>query len=412
MVTAIPSRVSPLPGWSGPIQPHGGINTGGSDMMVTPGTKQPIVSITNGTVIFTSTQQQAPNSGGNSIEIKGLDGLYYYYAHMAAPSGLKPGDTVKTGQQLGIVGSTGNASPSAPHLHIGIGKSISTGVGAAGGIGEGFNAVALLKDLQARANIPELASVDVQQQIKNMQGSGTISISAAPSPVTQSLKDRILWLTDLLRHAGVPPQLIPRMVAVSLAENNSSNPSAISSTGDYGLWQINWEIWKSRLVAIGINSAEDLKDPIKNSQAAAFVLANQGINAWVTAKLGLDAKWQPDVDAALAGIDISNPGDTPTPGSDVTPNDCTAECPKWVILDTPHVEIPDLGCVAVCAMGNLITEWKKRWLQFWDTWQYETGYNYAMIVFGVVFVIVALAQIASENVAGYGGIAGLIKVVG
>jgi len=202
------------------------------------------------------------------------------------------------------------------------------------------------------------------------------------------------------------------MVAISLAENNSSNPNAISTTGDYGLWQVNWDIWKSRLAAIGINSAEDLKDPVKNSQAAAFVLANQGITAWTTVKQGLDARWQPDVDAALAGIDISNPGDTPTPGSDDTPTDCTADCPKWTILDTPHVEIPDLGCVAVCAMGNLITEWKKRWLQFWDSWQYETGYNYAMIVFGVVLCLVALSQIASENVAGYGGIAGLIKVVG
>lgn len=45
----------------------------------------------------------------------------YYYAHLDgyAP-GLAEGQTVRRGQLLGYVGSTGNARPDAPHLHFGI----------------------------------------------------------------------------------------------------------------------------------------------------------------------------------------------------------------------------------------------------------------------------------------------------
>lgn len=60
--------------------------------------------------------------GGNSIYVRSGDRrTIYYYAHLAnyAP-GLKEGQTIRTGQRLGTVGSTGNADPSAPHLHFAI----------------------------------------------------------------------------------------------------------------------------------------------------------------------------------------------------------------------------------------------------------------------------------------------------
>ncbi len=45
----------------------------------------------------------------------------YYYAHLDSyAKGLKEGMPVKRGEEIGIVGSTGDASPNAPHLHFAI----------------------------------------------------------------------------------------------------------------------------------------------------------------------------------------------------------------------------------------------------------------------------------------------------
>ena len=47
----------------------------------------------------------------------------YYYAHLDAYApGLKEGTRLRKGDVLGYVGSTGNASPDAPHLHFAIFK--------------------------------------------------------------------------------------------------------------------------------------------------------------------------------------------------------------------------------------------------------------------------------------------------
>jgi len=60
--------------------------------------------------------------GGNSIYVRSPDRLnIHYYAHLDryAP-GLSEGQSVHAGQNLGTVGSSGNADPSAPHLHFAI----------------------------------------------------------------------------------------------------------------------------------------------------------------------------------------------------------------------------------------------------------------------------------------------------
>lgn len=45
----------------------------------------------------------------------------YYYAHLDRyEDGLREGQVVKRGDVIGYVGSTGNASPDAPHLHFAI----------------------------------------------------------------------------------------------------------------------------------------------------------------------------------------------------------------------------------------------------------------------------------------------------
>lgn len=60
--------------------------------------------------------------GGQTIYVRSPDGtLLYYYAHLDGyAEGLAEGQAVAAGQELGIVGSTGNADPAAPHLHFAI----------------------------------------------------------------------------------------------------------------------------------------------------------------------------------------------------------------------------------------------------------------------------------------------------
>ncbi len=76
----------------------------------------PVVAAHAGTLarLFTSER------GGLTVYVR--DGrAVYYYAHLDAYApGLAAGQPVARGQWLGAVGSTGNASPEAPHLHFAI----------------------------------------------------------------------------------------------------------------------------------------------------------------------------------------------------------------------------------------------------------------------------------------------------
>ena len=60
------------------------------------------------------------NAGGNTIYLRSLDGeTIQYYAHLDAyAEGLREGQRIRRGQRLGTVGSSGNASDAAPHLHF------------------------------------------------------------------------------------------------------------------------------------------------------------------------------------------------------------------------------------------------------------------------------------------------------
>lgn len=62
--------------------------------------------------------------GGGGITIYQFDTsrtYCYYYAHLERyATGLREGQSVRRGDVIGYVGNTGNASPSAPHLHFAI----------------------------------------------------------------------------------------------------------------------------------------------------------------------------------------------------------------------------------------------------------------------------------------------------
>lgn len=86
----------------------GGRSHKGTDVMAASGT--PVVAVRAGTVT-TSTS----DLGGIQIYLRADDGTVYFYAHLESVAVTGP---VAAGQVIGTVGSTGNASASAPHLHF------------------------------------------------------------------------------------------------------------------------------------------------------------------------------------------------------------------------------------------------------------------------------------------------------
>ena len=89
---------------------------GALDLMAPRGT--PVLAVDGGRIakLFLS------KPGGTTVYQFDPTGRFaYYYAHLDGyAEGLAEGQTVQRGQLLGYVGSTGNASPEAPHLHFGI----------------------------------------------------------------------------------------------------------------------------------------------------------------------------------------------------------------------------------------------------------------------------------------------------
>jgi murein DD-endopeptidase MepM/ murein hydrolase activator NlpD len=87
-----------------------------TDIMAPRGT--PVLAIGDGTV----TKLFYSRSGGNTVyEFDPLQTYCYYYAHLDRyASGTREGISVHKGDVLGYVGSTGDASPAAPHLHLAI----------------------------------------------------------------------------------------------------------------------------------------------------------------------------------------------------------------------------------------------------------------------------------------------------
>jgi murein DD-endopeptidase MepM/ murein hydrolase activator NlpD len=78
----------------------------------------PVVAAEDGRIqkLFTS------KAGGLAIyQFDRTDTFCYYYAHLDRyAEGLREGQQVRRGDVIGYVGSSGNASPDAPHLHFAI----------------------------------------------------------------------------------------------------------------------------------------------------------------------------------------------------------------------------------------------------------------------------------------------------
>lgn len=97
--------------WGAPRS--GGRSHRGTDVFAPMG--QPTYAFTDGVI------QRHSNSGlgGIGLYLRGDDGNVYYYAHLQSidPGGAV-GNRVEAGELIAYNGATGNASPSAPHVHF------------------------------------------------------------------------------------------------------------------------------------------------------------------------------------------------------------------------------------------------------------------------------------------------------
>ena len=95
---------------------HGGHPHEALDIMAPRGT--PVQAVAEGNVVKLFTSKQ----GGLTVyQFDDSRTWCYYYAHLDryAPE-LKEGMLLRKGDVLGYVGSTGDASPDAPHLHFAV----------------------------------------------------------------------------------------------------------------------------------------------------------------------------------------------------------------------------------------------------------------------------------------------------
>ncbi len=113
---AAQAAVFPIDGrwaWGGPRTGFGERGGGhdGEDVFAACGT--PLVAAEGGRVVFTGTE----GSAGNYLVVRtAADGEHQVYMHLDRAPRHRQGETVATGERLGAVGRSGNAS--ACHLHF------------------------------------------------------------------------------------------------------------------------------------------------------------------------------------------------------------------------------------------------------------------------------------------------------
>ena len=80
-----------------------------------------VVDEVNRTDLWSGKTNLGIDRGGLYVSVIGDDGVRYYGSHLSTVvASIQPGVTVKAGQILGKIGSTGSARGTAPHLHFGI----------------------------------------------------------------------------------------------------------------------------------------------------------------------------------------------------------------------------------------------------------------------------------------------------
>lgn len=194
-------------------------------------------------------------------------------------------------------------------------------------------------------------------------------------------------VAQILYQAGFRGQDLINMVAIAQRESawtpeahrTDRDPSALS--GDRGLFQIN-SVWDEQLMAAGIiASPRDLFDPVKNAQAAAYVLSKQGYAAWGAASGGWTSGGDPlygtNMTAAQRAVQSAQStgllGTSYSGGGSVTTSNApTANSgPMTLPADAQVYSVQGFGLFAVFQMGGVNLYYDIPWMD--GTVQYDPG---------------------------------------
>jgi hypothetical protein len=389
-----PSLVFPIPGYKGSISPHGAYN-GGSDIPADTGL--PVVSMVSGVVDFISTESNASRSGGNAISIHGDDGKDYYYAHLLNPPSVGMGAKVVAGQQLGQVDTTGNAKGGIPHLHIGIGYGITSGVRtaqdpSAGGLGKNFDAVAMLRALVSdpRANDPALVGGTPNppqiQFVPNVPGFDSAHLKDIELNVQKAIEagvDPFLWLGIVSKESSFDPGAI--------------NPKS-GACGYSQIYPCIPNLTPEQNIAEGLKRFKDFLATCQNSVNCALNLYSGGGGPLYAS----------DVQGRASAIQSANPsiasggfhiptvgGGVGTPGAGQNLAPPIPKCPPQQLgsIGPWDINFPDLTCIvgyALKDMTNKLTHW-------FSQWQTEHVPNWTFVILGIILVIVGGLALANSS---------------
>ena len=129
----------------------------------------------------------------------------------------------------------------------------------------------------------------------------------------------------LARQAGFDSSISPTIAAISLAESGG-NPMAHNPTypdNSYGLMQVNmldepgYQLGAERRQRYGLQSNDQLFDPLTNMRAAKDIYDSQGLGAWSVYTSGAYKNHLPGSFTPASGLQFNKPPTAPPPVKEV-----------------------------------------------------------------------------------------------
>jgi hypothetical protein len=111
----------------------------------------------------------------------------------------------------------------------------------------------------------------------------TVGSGSAPGYAPSTIRRGSAAYVDIsqtLLAAGFEAKDVPLFTAIAMAESSGNPKSMRRDTDVHGLWQIRYPVHQQKLKALGINSREDLYNPLNNARAAYAIFKSQGLGAW------------------------------------------------------------------------------------------------------------------------------------